>query len=357
MRNLTQESCPDAGASGFTYDAAGNLKTRSWANGKSVAFTLDALNRVTLEDYGAGVQVSYAYDNAANGIGRLGTSADGAGSNAWAYDPWGRVTLARRSTGARVLDTGYGYDAAGRLASMSYPSGRVVGYGYDSAGRVAAMSVDAQSLLAGIAWQPFGGSRGWTQGNARAVGRSFDRDGRLIAQSFDIGTRGYAYDAKGRVAQIAEPWGNRTFGYDAADRLGSETAWSGNWSYGWDGNGNRLSQSTPFGATSYGYVAGTNRIGTAAGVDARSFTHDAAGNLTAEGGYAFGYDARNGIAGRLPRVSRRARGLQHPSLYLRQHRRETTQIGRRVSRATCKARVADGTLAVESLSRRHADRA
>ena len=80
MRNLTQESCPDAGASGFTYDAAGNLKTRSWANGKSVAFTLDALNRVTLEDYGAGVQVSYAYDNAANGIGRLGSSADASGT-------------------------------------------------------------------------------------------------------------------------------------------------------------------------------------------------------------------------------------------------------------------------------------
>ena len=59
-----------------------------------------------------------------------------------------------RTTGTRSLTTGYGYDAADRMAGMSYPSGRNIGYAYDSAGRVASMTVDGQSLLGSIAWQP-----------------------------------------------------------------------------------------------------------------------------------------------------------------------------------------------------------
>lgn len=296
LDNLIQETSPDSGTSAFTHDAAGNVRTRTWGNGRAVTFTLDALNRTVVEDYGSGILVSYAYDTAPNGIGRLGGSSDGAGGNAWAYDAWGRVTLARRSTGARVLDVGYTYDAAGRVASVTYPSGRLVGYAYDGAGRIAAMTVDGQPLLAGISWQPFASARGWVQGNGRAVGRSFDRDGRLTAQTYDIGTRGYAYDAKGRIRMIDEPWGGRVFGYDPADRLVSERAWSGNWSYSWDGNGNRTSQDTPFGSTSYAYLNGTNRIESAAGLDARSFAHDAAGNMTVEGGYSYVYDARNRLA-------------------------------------------------------------
>ena len=59
------------------------------------------------------------------------------------------------------------------------------------------------------------------------MARSFDRDGRLSAHSFDAGTRTLTYDANGRVAQIGEPWGSRNFGYDAAGRLGAEQTWSG----------------------------------------------------------------------------------------------------------------------------------
>lgn len=296
LDNLVQESSPDAGTSAFSYDAAGNLKTRSWANARSVAYTLDALNRVTLEDYGSGVQVGHSYDSGANGLGRQSGSTDASGSKTWAYDAWGRVVQSVRTTGSRVLATGYGYDAAGRMASMTYPSGRSIGYGYDSAGRVTSMTVDGQSLLGNIAWQPFGAMKSWSQGNGRAVARSFDRDGRLKTQSFDIGSRTLDYDAKGRLTNIAEPWGNRSYGYDNADRLATEAAWAGNWSYAWDGNGNRQSQTSPQGATSYTYETGNNRLQSAAGVDVRGFTHDTAGNMTSEGGYGFGYDARNRLA-------------------------------------------------------------
>ena len=250
-----------------------------------MAYTLDALNRVTLEDYGSGVQVGHAYDSGPNALGRQTVSTDANGSNTWTYDPWGRVVQSLRSTGSRVLGTGYSYDSAGRMAGMTYPSGRSIGYGYDAAGRVASMSVDGQPLLSGIAWQPFAAIKTWTQGNGRSVARSFDRDGRLKTQSFDVGSRTLDYDLKGRLTTIAEPWGNRSYGYDSADRLATETAWAGAWIYSWDGNGNRQSQSSPQGSTSYAYQAGTNQLQSAAGVDARAFTHDTAGNMISEGGY------------------------------------------------------------------------
>jgi len=296
LDNLIQETSPDAGNSTFSYDAAGNLKTRSWANGRGVAFTLDALNRVTLEDYGAGVQVGHAWDSGANAIGRRSSSTDASGSNTWAYDLWGRVVQTRRTTGARNLVTVYGYDTSGRMASMTYPSGRSIGYSYDSAGRVSAMTVDGQNLLSGIAWQPYGGVKDWTQGNGRGVGRAYDRDGRLRTQTHDIGNRTLGYDLKGRLTSITEPWGTRTYGYDNADRLVSETGWAGNYGYTWDGNGNRQTQSTPLGSTGYAYEAGSNKLQSASGVDARAFTHDTAGNMNAEGGYGYAYDARNRLA-------------------------------------------------------------
>ncbi len=113
-----------------------------------------------------------------------------------------------------------------RARSFTYDGGAnsIGKLSYDSAGRIASMSIDGQSLLAGIAWQPFGAPRGWTQGNGRTVSRTFDRDDRPQAQTFDTGS---------------------------------------------------------------------NRLQSASGIDARASTHDTAGNMTAEGGYGFGYDARN----------------------------------------------------------------
>lgn len=295
LDNLVQETSPDTGTSTFAYDTAGNLKTRTWANGKSVAYTLDALSRVTLEDYGAGVQVGHAWDGP-GALGRRTSSTDASGNNTLAYDLWGRVTQASRTTGTRTLSTAYSYDSAGRMASMTYPSGRSIGYGYDGAGRIAAMTVDGQNLLAGIAWQPYGATKGWTQGNGRAVSKTYDRDARLQSQSLDIGSRSYGYDLKGRLTSIAEPWGSRAYGYDNADRLATETGWAGSHAYTWDGNGNRQSQTSPQGGTSYTYQVGSNRLQSAAGVDARGFTHDTAGNMTSEGGYGFNYDARNRLA-------------------------------------------------------------
>lgn len=60
----------------------------------------------------------------------------------------------------------YGYDAANRLVSLGYPSGRVVTYDCDATGRMSSVTTKetaisaAANLATGIVWQGFGGSGG-----------------------------------------------------------------------------------------------------------------------------------------------------------------------------------------------------
>ena len=291
LDNRIQEASPDAGTQQFGYDSAGNLRSRNWPNGRAAALAYDALDRPVSEDYGSGVQVNYQYDSAINGIGRLTAMTDPAGSTSWAYDAWGRVLRKNRSTGTRVLDTRYGYNSAGRLVNLVYPSGRVLGHAYDSGGRIASLSLDGSPLATGIDWLPAGPARSWAQGNGRFVNKSFDRDGQLQTQDFEGGLRTLAYDAKGRITQVAEWGGYSSYGYDAVDRLSAQSGLPQDWSYGYDANGNRINQSAPGGTTGYAYSG--NRLQSASGAEARSFIHDAAGNLIADGAASYTYDARN----------------------------------------------------------------
>ena len=61
--------------------------------------------------------------------------ADGSGSTGWAYDPMGRVPKEQQTIATVTKTMGYGYNYDGSLASLTYPSGRVVTYGVDSLGR------------------------------------------------------------------------------------------------------------------------------------------------------------------------------------------------------------------------------
>jgi len=71
-----------------------------------------------------------------NGIGRRTSMCDAAAAEAWSYDAMGRAQTDRRTTNSiPPRDTIYGYNLDGSLATLSYPSGRVVTYTPGGAGR------------------------------------------------------------------------------------------------------------------------------------------------------------------------------------------------------------------------------
>lgn len=222
--------------------------------------------------------------------------------------------------------------AAGKLATITYPSGREVRYQFDTLGRITSVTTattaadtTGQTVTSGVTYRAMGidpsehaahswklGASGSTpalsslraRGNAgwvttatigfNAVGWSalsaahsfkYDANGRVksIASYRDGGTKVayYTYDNLGRLTQAALP-GAVTFNYD------------------YDANGNRTLKTNAAIATAYTYPATNNRLqtvqqGTAA---AKTLSNDGAGNITQDpasvvGAVIYTYEGRN----------------------------------------------------------------
>jgi YD repeat-containing protein len=302
LGNLTAQASPDTGTTSSTYDAAGNLLTQTDAKNQITAYAYDALNRVSLITFHDGSKQAYAYDQGTNGIGRLSSITETDPANqvtsvlAYAYDQHGRVTSETRTLAGIQYVTGYTYDGSGRLTGMAYPGGRTLTYTLDALGRISqidtAKNGQSQTVVSAVAYQPFGGVKGFSFGNGSPYTRSYDQDGRIATYTLGTRTFGIGYDAASRIEFIADtgtPANTNTYGYDALDRLTSAVTPSTPYSYGYDGVGNRLSKTAGAGTENYTYSSSSNRIAT---VGTRSFIFDANGSTTNDGLNTYAYDTR-----------------------------------------------------------------
>ncbi|MDG6990885.1 MAG: hypothetical protein JRM99_05630 [Nitrososphaerota archaeon] len=80
---------PDGTRETKAYDAAGNLLTRTTANGSTISYAYDSLNRLVEASYpGSGGAVSYTYDADGNRLSQVSPSA----RDYYGYDARGRLT-------------------------------------------------------------------------------------------------------------------------------------------------------------------------------------------------------------------------------------------------------------------------
>ena len=61
--------------------------------------------------------------------------SDGSGQTAWSFDKMGRIVAEERTIGSVTKTISYSYNLDGSLASVSYPSGRVMYYQHSNAAR------------------------------------------------------------------------------------------------------------------------------------------------------------------------------------------------------------------------------
>lgn len=300
---------PDTGTAKRSYDEAGRVVSGTDAKGQTTTYTYDLLGRLQESRYADGSRGLYSYDAGPNGVGRLTQveerNAVGAvtGSQQYAYDALGRVTGETRLVGSTLLSTAYRY-SQGRLAGLTYPSGRQVDYQYDTAGRVSRITLtngaDVTILADAISYQPFGGVVRFTNGAGQSVQRSYDQDGRATGFTLGNVTWSLGYDAAGRLTsqQDNSPLprsGN--YAYDLLDRLTDAvvpTTWYG---YSYDANGNRTASNAGAGNRSYNIAATSNRLLAIGGSEAKSYQYDANGSPTSDGGKSFTYDARGRLKG------------------------------------------------------------
>ncbi|HEY9199455.1 MAG TPA: RHS repeat-associated core domain-containing protein [Gammaproteobacteria bacterium] len=285
LGNLLSQTSPDTGTTTYSYDSAGNPLTRTDAKGQVFSYTYDALNRLTaIDGPGTDSDVNYTYDSC--GSGRLCRVSSSAAVVDQRYDALGDL--------AGLPGIAYTHDNAGRVKTLTYPSGARVTYSYTAVGQVASVTLTVagvtQTLADNLVHAPFGPLTRLDYGNGLSLTQTFDTAYRMQSQSIPgvLALSYPQYDANGNLSTRADTLtsSNESYAYDALDRLDSASGPFGARDYGYDKNGNR----TALDGTTYAYTPNSNRLDSIGSTDVLL---DANGNTLNKGAWTFDYSAHN----------------------------------------------------------------
>jgi RHS repeat-associated protein len=289
------------------------------ARGLVKTFTYDGINRVATVGYSDSTPgQTYTYDSGgapAFALHRLTEVTEGAtNSQTFVYDALGRVTSVSHVIDQSTYPVLYGYNPLNQLASITYPSGRVITQGYDAIGRPSTTSSGSTTYLTVSAYNAGNQPLNTQLGNG-VLGTFGYNDHlqlstlryNLPSGSNDVLNLGYDYGTtnNGQIKAVhyytvpgtEDLTKTENFTYDPWKRLqaaqtttvsGTAGTWSLQWTY--DRLGNRLTQSLVGGNVSIGQPqlvvdTNTNRI--------TGFGFDASGNMTSDGVNTYTYDAAN----------------------------------------------------------------
>jgi len=338
LGNQTKEISSDRGTVLYTHDDAGNVTSMTDARGITLTYEYDALNRLTkLDSPTARHRAHYKYDAGNsnyctnNSVGRVCRVRDYSGREFLDYDAWGNVVRVRRSVqgfdgllvGAYITD--YSYDAANRVSSIQYPSGRSVSFTRDAVGRLTGVDTqdadgNTDTIVSNRVYRADGLWTSQSYDNGLTQTKQYDTQGRLENHLAGAYSRDYIYDANGNItsADAIDNSQERDYGYDVLDRLTSETDSIRNLirDYQYDANGNREQFSEAAQFSSLTYQADTNRLAT---VNSTPIILDTSGRtLSDASGRSFSYND----LGRLEQVEL---GGQVIGQYLYDHQQLRTQ--------------------------------
>lgn len=331
MGRLASATTPEAGQVSYQYNSFDLVTQRTDARGVVTTYGYDGLNRLQSVSYNVGStgvpatpSLSYAYgtDSTQNNNGRLLTVTDGVGSETYAYDLLGRATQLQKKINGTIYTMGYGYNLAGEVTSITYPSGRVVQRSFDAIGRLC--EIAPQTTGCGTAASPYATAYGYNtafeatgfsygNGVAASFGYSSDRL-QLTSLSYVKGTQTlfglnyfYGHDStncpngvtgnNGQIQCITDSVDSGrsvAYTYDTLGRLltanttgsANYSQWGLSWSY--DRYGNRTAQNVTAGSmqpVSTPVDPTTNRVNT--------LSYDTNGNMLNDGTNALVYDAEN----------------------------------------------------------------
>ena len=236
----------------------------------TITTTVDLLGRPVAHSDVWATTTTSSWDQA----GRLVATAGPAGARSFDYDADGRL-MSERLNGA-VVATANQHDSAGRLLSVSYPSGAgnagnasFTGIGYDIGGRVTSRSVSSTS----------GGSLFLNFVERWLDGRVMYEDISSVVEEGDPPVpHTYTYDRAGRLVGAH---GSETYTFAAAGGCGPATTAGA--------NTNRTAKTAGGATTTYCYDHADRLVSTS---DPRFATiaYDARGNTTTLGTQVLGYD-------------------------------------------------------------------
>ncbi len=282
----------DTGTTLYSYDNAGNLIGKTDANSIEITYTYDILNRllsISYPDFSR--NIAYSYDQGVYGVGHLTGMTDSTGSSSYSYDQYGNLTMETRSINGLGFSIGYSYNENSELASITYPSSRVVTYHRDIAGQITSLvsnyQGDTTTLSHGITYLPFGPRTSLNLGNGMTTSNEYDQLYRLTSTDSDNAyNRSYSYLATGQVETITDNISeerSQSYTYDDLGRLTNAQGIYGTMAFSYDTVGNRLSKTVDSIGESYSYITGSNKINQVSGETVTDYGYDLVGNVTTKG--------------------------------------------------------------------------
>ena len=308
---VVSRSSPDTGTTTYTYDAAGRLATETLADGRTIGYAWDTLGRILSRTSGGAIE-SFAYDQGAHANGLLTSISDATGQTSYSYNAFGQLVGQANYIFGQAFTTTWNYDAAGRLARMSYPTGLALEYGYDAYGRLSAVTSNLGGTWATLAhsflYQPATDQRyAWRFGNGLAWMMTLDNDGR-VQQLSSPGKHSLSFgyhnvDTIASRLDHVHPALTASYAYDMADRLAAVSRSGDAQGFTWDTAGNRTAHSREAeGSYTFTPDMQNNRLASWSGAGKwRSFAYNAIGNLQSEsrhdGSRGYTYDAFGRMSG------------------------------------------------------------
>jgi RHS repeat-associated protein len=295
---------PDGSSEKFTYLKDGRLDTKTDARSVVTTFNYDEYKRISKRTYSDATPAdSFEYDNS----GRLYKAHSGATTLSMLYDDKGRVTSYSQSILGKQHDISYKYDDTKNLVTVTYPDGDTVTHKTDLRGRLDSIKMGSK-LLADFEYTN-GVLNKKNLGNGVTADYGYDAAGRLTSLSYGSGLPEFefGYDVTGNKKHTTLNHllsKSETYGYDATYQLndyakgtmnGSDSIEAphetGEWEL--DSRGNWRTY-TEDGVAQNREHNGANELNT---ISTQPITYDAAGSLESYGVNSYTWNGRGLMSG------------------------------------------------------------
>jgi RHS repeat-associated protein len=243
---------------GLSYDANGNITQRRLRDGAFINYSFDALDRVTtMTPPSPLLPVNYSYD-----LQGRPTQTHRPGDGVivtMSYDALGRQLSDGQTFGGMT----YQYDLAGRRTRATWSDGFFVTYERRVTGELSAIREYGSGLLASYSYNDRGQRTSLLRGNGGSTSYGYDAVGRLASLTHDLAgsandvTTSFSYTPASQIASLTRSnigyaW-TQHYNVDrsyAVNGLNQVTS-AGSLGFGYDGRGNLTSS----GSTTYSYDA------------------------------------------------------------------------------------------------------
>ncbi len=188
------------------------------ANGNTVAYQLDALDRRTKTIYPNSLQTETFYDV----LGRAVREKDLAGRETeYEYDPLGRLTKVIKFLDGNPVTTRFRFDEMGNRLSQTDGNNQITSWTYNSMGHVLTRTLPLGMTETFVSDSKTGNLISHTDFNGQTTSFSYDpNNDRLLETTYADGrVESFTYDVDGKRKTQSDPLGTTTYSYDKRHRL------------------------------------------------------------------------------------------------------------------------------------------